>query len=134
MQSIRQKQVAEVIRRDMSTILQQEGRYIYGKALVTLTHVRMTPDLAVARIYCSVYNAEDKQAVVDSIGENVHRLRTELYKKVGKQFRIMPSIEFFIDDTLDETARLDEIFAAMGSTTTVVEDVLEQQQEKKRKK
>ncbi len=107
MESIRQKQVGEVIRRYFGNILTEMGSNIYGRGkLVTVTEVKMTPDLLAARIYISVYGTELKQEVILELEDNIVALRQELAVKVGKQMRRMPTIEFFLDDTVDEMYRV----------------------------
>lgn len=111
MESIRQKQVAEVLRRNFGIILQQEGGYIYGASvLVTVTNVKISPDFSTAKIYLSVYNTENKQAVMLELEEENQRLRYALAQRVKKHIRRMPDIEFFLDDTLDEMYRLNQLF------------------------
>jgi ribosome-binding factor A len=107
MESIRQKQIGEMIRRDFGMILTEEGSLIYGRGkLVTVTTVRMTPDLLVAKIYISVYGTENKQEVILEMEEHHQRLRQALAHKVGKQMRRVPEIELFLDDTVDEMYRV----------------------------
>lgn len=107
MESIRQKQIGELIRRYFGMILAEEGSLIYGRdKLVTVTSVRMTPDLLVAKIYISVYGTEHKQEVILEMEEHHQRLRQALASKVGKQMRRVPEIEFFLDDTVDEMYRV----------------------------
>jgi ribosome-binding factor A len=110
MESIRQKQVGELIRRYFSMILQEEGSNIYGRnKLVTITAIKMTPDLLVANVYVSVYGTEHKQEVILELEENHSHLRRALASKVGKQMRRVPDIAFFLDDTVDEMYRVDEL-------------------------
>lgn len=110
MESIRQKQVGELIRRFFSMILTEEGFNIYGRGkLVTLTDVKMTPDLLVAKIYVSVYGTEDKSEVILQLEEAHTPLRQALARKIGKQMRRMPDIEFFLDDTVDEMYRVEDL-------------------------
>lgn len=107
MESIRQKQVGELIRRYFSMILAEEGGFIYGRdKLVTVTNVKMTPDLLLAKIYISVYGTEIKQEVIFELEDNQVRLRQSLGAKIGKQMRRMPEIAFFLDDTIDEMYRV----------------------------
>ncbi len=111
METIRQKQVAELIKRHFSTVLQQEGTYVYGaQALVTVTNVKITPDFSMAKIYLSVYNTENKQEVLLEMENSMHRLKQSLAYRLKKQMRRMPDIEFFLDDTLDEMYRLNQLF------------------------
>jgi ribosome-binding factor A len=111
MDSIRQRQIAENIRREMSAVFQMEGANIYGQqTLVTITAVRVTSDLGAARIYLSVFNSPSKEDVLDRINENHYRLRSALTPRIRNQVRRIPTIEFFLDDTLDEVAKLDRLF------------------------
>lgn len=111
METKRQKQVAEVIKRNFSMVLQQEGGYIYGvEPLVTVTGVKMTPDFGLAKIYLSIYNTENKQAVILELEDNHSRLRQSLANRIKKQVRRIPDIAFYMDDTLDEMYRLNQLF------------------------
>jgi ribosome-binding factor A len=110
MESIRQKQVGEMIRRIFSMIMTQEGAYIYGRdKLVTITSVKMTPDLLVAKVYMSIFGTENKQEVILLLEDEMVRLRQALSAKIGKQMRRLPELEFYVDDTLDEMYRVDEL-------------------------
>lgn len=110
MESIRQKQIGEIVRRYFSMILAEEGSYIYGRdKLVTVTGAKMTPDLLMAKIYISVYGTENKQEVLLLLEDNITRLKQALARKIGKQMRRMPEIEFFLDDTVDEMYRVNEL-------------------------
>ncbi len=110
METIRQKQVAELVRRHFSMVLMQEGPLLYGREpLVTLANVTMTPDLLIAKLYVSIWRAEDKEAVLSILEENQPRLRQSLAHKIGKQMRRMPEIQFFLDDTIDEMYRVEEL-------------------------
>ncbi|HEB61830.1 MAG TPA: 30S ribosome-binding factor RbfA, partial [Bacteroidetes bacterium] len=107
----RQRQIAETVKRHFSTVLQQEGSYIYGaQVLVTITNVKMTPDLAEAKIYLSVYNTENKQAVILQMEAEHFRLRKAFSARIRKHVRRIPKIQFFLDDTLDEMYRLNKLF------------------------
>ena len=116
MESRRQLQVGELIKRNFSVVLQQEGSYIIGnEILISVTQVKMSPDLGLAKIYLSVYNTENKQAVLLLFKENLHRLKTQLTKRIRKQVRRIPNIDFYIDETLDEIDRVDQLFRDMES-------------------
>jgi ribosome-binding factor A len=110
MESIRQKQVAELIRRQFSMILTEEGKYIYGDALVTVTGVKMSPDLALSKVYLSIFNHENPQEVILMMEENYPRLKHALHQKLRKQLRVMPEMRFYIDDTLTEVYKLEALF------------------------
>lgn len=109
METKRQKQIGELLRRQFSMVLLEEGAYIFGNALVTVTRVIVSPDLLIAKVYLSVYNAENKQEVMLSLDEHHHQLRQALAVKIGKQLRRMPDIKFFLDESLDEFFRMDRL-------------------------
>ncbi len=110
MQNKRQSQVGELIKRNFSLVLQEEGSYIYKNALVTVTRVLMSPDLKYAKIYLSVYNRDDKAVVIQELNQEKSRLKNGLGTRIRKHVRRIPEIDFFLDDTLDEMSRLNELF------------------------
>ncbi len=111
MASIRQQQTAEMIKRNFGLVLQAEGSYIYGnEVLVTVTNVKISPDFGLANIYLSVYNTENKQAVILEMEEQHSRLKQALGNRIKKHIRRIPEIAFYLDDTLDEMYRLKGLF------------------------
>ena len=110
-ESKRQLQVAELLRRNFSLVLQQEGGYIYGsEVLVIVTNVEISPDFGSCKIYLSVYNTENKQAVILQLEEEYPRLKQELAQRVRKQVRRIPEFSMYLDDTLDEMYKLNHLF------------------------
>jgi ribosome-binding factor A len=119
METKRQKQVAELIKRNFSMVLQNEGGYVYGpNVMVTVTGVRVSADLNLAKIYLSVYNTDNKQAVILEMDDNIARLKQSLANRIRKQVRRIPDISFFLDDTIDEMYRLDAIFKRLREEGT----------------
>ncbi len=111
MESKRQKQIAELIKRNFSLVLQSEGSYVFGtEPLVTVTGAKMSPDLGIARIYLSVYNTENKQAVILEMEDSYTRLKQALAHRIRKHIRRIPELQFYLDDTLDEMYRLNALF------------------------
>ncbi len=108
--SVRKLQVAELLRRNISLVFQAEGRYIYGlEPMVTVTTVQVTPDLALAKVYLSVFNTDNKQAVLLEINTALREIKRNLYNRIKKHVRRMPEVTFYLDDTLDEFMRVDEM-------------------------
>ncbi len=107
METKRQLQVAEQLKRHFSQVLQQEGSYIYGDALVTVTGVKVTPDLSLGKIYLSVYNTEDKQGELNLLIDQYPRLKQLFGHRLRKHVRRVPDFAFYLDDTLDEMYRID---------------------------
>lgn len=100
-----------MIKRNFSIVLQQEGPYIYGpQPLVTVTEVQPTPDLSQAKIYLSVWNTDNKQAVLLQMEEDHQRLKSGLAHRLKRHIRRIPVISFYIDETLDEMYRVDTMF------------------------
>ncbi len=115
MESKRQKQINELLRRQFSMVLMDEGPYIFDKAMVTVTRVVVSPDLQNAKIYLSIFNTDHKQEVLLAMEENYPRLRYALSQKVGKQLRRMPELSFFMDESLDEFFRMDQLLKKLRS-------------------
>ena len=109
MESKRQRQVSELIKRNFSSVLMEKGIYVYGDALVSVTDVKMSPDLKLAKIYVSIFNAEDKDLVYDMLLKNTVSLKQEMVKKIRKHVRRIPEIKIFRDDLLDEMYRIDRM-------------------------
>jgi len=110
METRRQLQTGELIKRHFSTVMREQGTYIYGnEALVSVTKVIMSPDLGLAKIYLSVYNTEDKNAILLMIREEKNRLKQQLTSRVRKHVRRIPRVDFYLDDTLDEMYKIDEL-------------------------
>ena len=110
-ESKRQKQVAEVVKRNFSMILFQDGSYIYGsEPMVTVTEVKMSPDMSIAKVYLSIYNTENKQAVLLGLQHHISQLRQSLSQRIRRHVRRIPSLDLYLDDTLDEMYRLNNLF------------------------
>lgn len=116
METKRQKQISELLRRQFSSVLMEEGPYIFEKALVTVTKVSVSPDLQNAKVYLSVFNTDNKQEVMINLHEQNHRLRYALANKVGKQLRRMPDLQFFLDESLDEYFKMEKLFSKLRET------------------
>jgi ribosome-binding factor A len=111
METKRQLQIAELVKRHISMVLMAEGNNIYGSSvLVTVTSVKMTPDFSLAKIYLSVYNTDNKQEVMLLLEPEMPRLQQALYHRLKKHMRRMPEIAFYLDDTIDEMYRIDDMF------------------------
>lgn len=110
MDSRRQLQVGSIMQAAFSDILIREGKSIYGKAFVTLTKVKMTSDLGLARFYLSIYNSENPEEVIESLNERKSELKRKLVERLRNQLRVAPEIEFFRDETLEYAFHMEEVF------------------------
>ena len=107
--STRQKKVAREIQKDLAEIIRSKGMAAFGGAMVTVSEVRVSPDLSVAKTYVSIFPSAKAEEVMGLLEENVKALRGELGRKVGRQLRIVPEIVFYLDTTLDYAEHIEEL-------------------------
>lgn len=110
MESKRQQKFAGVLQQDLAAIFQREGMNYVPNTLLTITKVRVTPDLAIARIFLSFFNAVNPTQALQTIKQHASEIRYKLGSRIKDQVRIIPQLEFFIDDTSDYVERMDKIF------------------------
>jgi len=108
-ESTRQLKVAKEIQKEMAEIIRSKGMAAFGGALVSVSGVKVSPDLSVAKIYVSVFPSDKAEPVMEVLQENNRQLRGELGSKVGKQFRIVPEIVFYLDSSLDYVEHIEEL-------------------------
>ena len=110
MDSRRQLKIASVIQEAFTAILSRDGKAIYGTAFVTVTSVKVTSDLSLARFNLSIYNSEAPDTVVQKFNEHKFELKRKLAEKLRHQLRVMPEIEFYRDETLDYAYHIEDVF------------------------
>lgn len=108
-ESTRQRKVASQIQRDMAEIIRQKGMPFFGGALVSVSGVKISPDLSVSKVYVSVFPSEKSGAVMNVLEENVRAMRGELGARVARQLRIVPDIQFLLDSSLDYVEHIEEL-------------------------
>ena len=106
----RQKQVGGLIQEEINTIFQRLGLSFVDGGMVSISSVKITPDLLEARIYFSVFNAKDKNLVLKKIEDRAWEIKKELAARVKNQLRRIPELKFFLDDTLDQVFKMEELF------------------------
>lgn len=121
METIRQRQVAKTIQIIMSEIVQKDLTNILDGAMVTISGVRVTPDLYTARVYISIYNHKNPDAVLDSLDKNNKMIRGLLGNKIRNKVRSIPQLEFFKDDTLEDVQNLERIFGEIKKKDAEIE-------------
>lgn len=110
MESIRQQQLAKTINVALSEIFQRELDEILNGAMVTILSVNVTPDLQIARVYLSIYNASNPDEIVEAIQRNTKGIRGMLGRKIRNKVRTIPEVEFYRDNTMDEVIKIEELF------------------------
>lgn len=121
METIRQRQVAKTIQIIMSELVQKDLTNILNGAMVTISGVRVTPDLYTARVYVSIYNHKNPDAVLDSLDKNNKMIRGLLGNKIRNKVRSIPQLEFFKDDTLEDVQNLERIFGEIRKKDAEIE-------------
>ena len=109
MDTTRQLKVSRLIQKEIGEIFQRETRIFFGTALITVTQVRVSPDLSIAKIYVSLFNVPDTQVLLKLIQVHTKEIRIKLSERIKKQVRIIPNLVFFLDDSLDYAMRIDEL-------------------------
>ncbi len=110
MESKRQQKFAGVIQKDLAEIFQREGANLLPNTMVTITKVRVTSDLAIARVYLSFFNSTNNTLSLNTIKAHAGEIRYKLGSRIKDQARIVPQLEFFVDDTSEYVERMDKIF------------------------
>ena len=108
-ESTRQLKVAKEIQKVMAEIIRSKGMAAFGGALVSVSGVKISPDLSVAKIYVSIFPSDKAEAVMEVLQENSRALRGELGSKVAKQLRIVPEIVFYLDSSMDYVEHIEEL-------------------------
>ena len=109
MESRRQSKVASLLQKEFSEVLLRHGANYYGSTFVTISDVKVTPDLLVARFYLSVMDENRRKAVIAGLKENAGDIRRHMGNKLKNQLRRIPNLEFFLDETLDEVFRIEQL-------------------------
>ena len=108
-ESTRQLKVAKELQKHMAEIIRSKGMAAFGGALVSVSGVKISPELSVAKIYVSVFPSEKAQSVMEQLQENGRALRGELGNKVARQLRIVPEIVFYLDSSLDYVEHIEQL-------------------------
>ena len=108
METTRQNRIARLIQKDLSNIFQAQTRQTRN-LLVSVSVVRVSPDLSVAKAYLSVFPSERAQEVLQNINDHASEVRYELGRLERHQLRIIPELKFFLDDSLDYVEHIDEL-------------------------
>ncbi|MFZ6050440.1 30S ribosome-binding factor RbfA [Halocola ammonii] len=109
MPSIRQEKIANVIKQSLAVIFQQQSHMLFGGMFITVTQVRITPDLKLAKVYLSFMAVKDKKEALKKVQSEKNRIRKHLGEEVGKQLRLTPDLQFYIDDSIDYAQKINEL-------------------------
>lgn len=108
MQETRQNRISRLLQKELAEIFQSQTRQTHG-ILVSVTRVRISPDLSICTAYLSIFPSEKANELIENIRNNEKSIRYELGRRVHNQLRIIPELRFFIDDSLDYIDHIDEL-------------------------
>lgn len=108
MQETRQAKIERLLQKELSVIFQEQTRAMHG-VMVSVTRVRISPDLSICTAYLSIFPSERGNELLENIQKNSAQVRFNLGQRVRHQMRIIPELRFFIDDSLDYIEHIDEL-------------------------
>ena len=108
MQETRQNRISRLLQKELAEIFQSQTRSMHG-VLISVTRVRISPDLSICTAYLSIFPSEKAEELIKNVTANEKTIRYELGTRVRNQLRIIPELRFFIDDSLDYIERIDEL-------------------------
>ena len=108
-ESTRQQKIGRQLQRDLAEIIRSKGMAAFNGAMVTVSEVRVSPDLSVAKVFVSIFPSAKADEVMKIIQDSVKQIRGELGRLVGKQLRIIPELVFMLDSSLDYVEHIDDL-------------------------
>lgn len=118
MDTTRQQKINRLIQKELGEIFRKQTQQMKG-VLVSVSAVRVSPDLGMAKVYLSIFPSEKGKELLANIKTNVKALRFDLGQKVGKQLRVIPELSFYLDDSLDYLENIDKL---LGTDNTKKEE------------
>ncbi|MEQ8926812.1 MAG: ribosome-binding factor A [Fulvivirga sp.] len=112
-ETTRQQKYSKLIQKDLSEIFQKDKMGIFGNAFVTIADVLITPDLSIAKVYLSMMLVPSKEALLEKIRLHKSEIRKVLGNKIGKQVRIVPDLQFFIDEVEEKASKIDTLIDSL---------------------
>ncbi len=108
MESTRQSKIGRLIQVELADIFHADELTVYN-CMITVTKATVTKDLSIARVYLSIFNAKDPQEVLKMIRSRTKEIRYKLGQRVRNQLRVIPELEFYIDDSLDYIENIENL-------------------------
>lgn len=112
--SVRQQKFARLVQKELSEIFQRDKHGYLDNAFITIAEVKVSPDLALAKIYVSMMLAKDKQAILAKLDLHKKDIRRALGEKIRNQARVVPELAFFIDEVEENAMRMDELIKSLN--------------------
>ncbi len=128
MESKRQQKFAGLLQEELAAIFQREGATYLPNTLVTITKVRVSPDLAVAKVYLSFFNTNNTNLSIATVNSHASEIRYKLGSRIRHQARVIPTLSFFVDDTNEYVEHMDKIFNKIASERKETDEENDEQQ------
>ena len=122
MESTRQEKIARMLQKEFGEIFIHYARQIQG-TLISVSEVRITPDLSIARIYLSVFPTDKATAVLEQVNNDTKALRFELGNRLRHQLRIIPELNFYNDESIEKLSKIDELLNADPFLHTPLDEI-----------
>lgn len=122
MESKRQQKFSRLIQKELADIFQREVPHLFGGAFISVSTVRVSPDLGLARTYLSVMMAPNPQEVLLEVRLNAKTIRHHLAQRIKNQVRIIPELTFYLDDSAEYAANMDKLFSGLEIPPAPEED------------
>ena len=113
MESKRQIKYGKQLKKDLADIFQSDPHHFFGEALVTLTHVSVSPDLGLARVYLSIFPDSQADRTFNHLENIKSEVRGKLGRKIGKRVRVIPELAFFHDNTEEKASKIDALIDSL---------------------
>ncbi len=127
MESQRQRKYSKLLQKELAAIFQQDVKSLFGNVFITVTDVKVSPDFGFAKVYLSFLMVPDKKEALRRVKEVKNKIRGALGTKIRAQARIVPEIEFYLDESLDHAARMEDLFNKISKPSD--QDSTEQKEE-----
>lgn len=108
METTRQQKINRLIQKELGEIFLLDTKQMHG-VLVSVSIVRISPDLSNAKIYLSIFPSDKSKELLENIQANAKPIRFDLGQRLGKQLRIIPELVFYLDDSLDYIDNIDRL-------------------------
>jgi ribosome-binding factor A len=113
MEKVKQKKIASLIQQELGKIFQKENLSMVNGGMMTISAVEVSPDLGIAKIYLSLFQVKEPKIFLEEMKEHSPELRRLLGNKIRNQVRRIPELHFYLDETLDNVFKLEEIFKSI---------------------
>ena len=109
MNNLRNKRISKQVQKDLSDILSQIARDNYRGKMISVSEIKLTDDLSIAKVFVSIFPTDNSQKIVDEIGLMNNKIRFELGNKMRNQVRKIPELRFVLDTSIDEMEKIDKL-------------------------